>query len=130
MEKNFNAEKGLDAFLTYKELSSRAEQLKFDTLKFINDPDGKPTVTLSTGEKAIDMDDAWLIIGKDAPELPTAPCRPFLRDKRIQFIIDKQPEMAKTEIVSHTDMLTGREIDWLMDTAKEIFRLINQELKQ
>lgn len=43
----------------------------------INSYEGKKAVTLPTGEKAIDNDDAWIIIGEDEP---------IVRDKREQRI--------------------------------------------
>ena len=43
----------------------------------INSYEGKKAVTLPTGEKAINNDDAWIIIGEDEP---------IVRDKREQRI--------------------------------------------
>lgn len=46
----------------------------------INDYEGEKAVTLPTGERAIDNDDAWIIIGGDEP---------IVRDKREQRIREK-----------------------------------------
>lgn len=43
----------------------------------INNYEGDKVVTLPTGEKALDLDDAWMIIGGDEP---------IVRDKREQRI--------------------------------------------
>ena len=51
-----------------------------EALNAINTYNGKKATTLPTGEKAIDNDDAWLIIGGEEP---------ILRDKREQRLREK-----------------------------------------
>lgn len=47
--------------------SDRLSALIRDAVASIDNYDGPKAVTLTTGEKAIDMDDAWLITGKGTP---------------------------------------------------------------
>lgn len=60
-----------------KNYQTRLTALKEEALTAINDYNGPKAKSLETGEKAIDMDDAWLIIGKETP---------ILRDKREQHL--------------------------------------------
>lgn len=57
------------------------EALLKQALDAINNYDGEKAVTLATGEKAIDFDDAWLIL--------RGPKGPALRDKRDQRLLQK-----------------------------------------
>lgn len=85
-------------------------------LMAINNYDGEKAVTLATGEKALDLDDAWMIIGGDEP---------IVRDKREQRIREtymkeggEYPEEHSTDffvldtwsyddICSYADILLG-----------------------
>ncbi len=58
----------------------KLETLKNEAVDFINNYRGPETVTLPTGETALDNDDAWIIIGGDTP---------IVRDKRDQRIREK-----------------------------------------
>ena len=57
--------------------TSRLAEVANSAIIDINNYEGKKAVMLPTGEKAIDNDDAWLIIGG---------AEPILRDKREQRI--------------------------------------------
>ena len=57
--------------------TSRLAEVANSAIIDINNYKGKKAVTLPTGEKAIDNDDAWLIIGG---------AEPIIRDKREQRI--------------------------------------------
>lgn len=59
--------------------SSRLKAVVDDALKAIDTYSGPKAVTLATGEKALDMDDAWLLIGKG---------KPVLRNKKDQHLIE------------------------------------------
>ena len=51
--------------------------LRVEVLEYINNYNGPKAVTLKTGEKAIDNDDAWIIIGREEK-------LPLLRHKKEQ----------------------------------------------
>lgn len=63
-------------------LIKRHDEVKRDLVRYVNDPEGKNTITLSTGEKALNADDAWLIIAQENGQ-------PYLRDKRYQWTLDE-----------------------------------------
>ena len=44
-------------------LVTKISKIRQEIYQFINNPYGKKTVKLPTGETALDLDDAWLIIG-------------------------------------------------------------------
>ena len=58
-----------------KSFTKRHTDLRTEALAAINTYNGPKARTLPTGEKAIDMDDSWLVIGNG---------NPFLRNKRDQ----------------------------------------------
>lgn len=58
--------------------TSQLADVVFLALRAINDYDGEKAVTLPTGEKAIDNDDAWIIINRED--------EPICRDKREQRV--------------------------------------------
>lgn len=60
-----------------KKFITKINELVAEAIKEINNYNGSKVVTLKTGEKAIDNDDAWIIIGGDEP---------IIRDKRDQRI--------------------------------------------
>lgn len=60
-----------------KKFLTKLDELVAEAVKIINNYKGNKVVTLKTDEKAIDNDDAWIIIGGDGP---------IIRDKRDQRI--------------------------------------------
>lgn len=66
--------------------TSRLAEVANSAIIDINNYEGEKAVTLPTGERAIDYDDAWLIIGG---------AEPILRDKREQRIRDFYKEKGK-----------------------------------
>lgn len=56
----------------------------YQAVKAINDYKGSKLVTLSTGEVAIDNDDAWIVVN-----VRNGFGEPFIRDKRAQRMLDK-----------------------------------------
>ena len=69
--------------------TQRRKALRADALKAIDTYDGPKAVTLATGEKALDMDDAWLLIGTGAPAL---------RHKKDQRAIEKGLEPSWEDV--------------------------------
>ena len=69
--------------------AKRREALRADALRTIDTYDGPKTVPLPTGGKAIDMDDAWLLIGKGSPAL---------RHKKDQRAIEKGREPSWEDV--------------------------------
>lgn len=120
-------EKAMVALHVYERLCLQKSSVKYDIIRFINNPEGKPVVTLSTGETAIDMDDAWLIIGrKDG--IFTEEGSLFLRDKRRQRDYDENPEKKHLEIVPDSDKLIHWDIERLFETAEIIVKQIDRKI--
>jgi len=94
-----------------QQLIERNDKLKKDLIAFVNAPRGKKTVTLSTGEKALDADDAWLVIGRSDGQ-------PIIRDKRDQRIYDRLPTEMKPSGFNDTQLLSSWE-------TGDIIRLLN-----
>lgn len=69
--------------------TQRRKALREDALKAIDTYDGPKAVTLATGEKALDWDDAWLIIGNGDP---------VIRHKKSQRAIEKGREPSWRDI--------------------------------
>jgi len=78
--------------------AKRREALRADALKTIDTYNGKKAVTLPTGVRAIDMDDAWLLIGTGAPAL---------RHKRDQRAIEKGLEPSWEDVPIGEKWSTG-----------------------
>jgi len=95
----------------------RLQSLRLDVVRFINHFAEGGVVTLSTGEKAIDMDDAWLLIGRKGAVW--AGGSPFLRDKRDQHIKDKDPDYVLPE-PSESDKIYNWELERILDLAAKI----------
>lgn len=112
-----------DALLHFAVLGGAVSRLKHDLVRFINDPSGKKTVILSTGETAIDMDDAWLIIGKN-DNIHNDIGSPFLRDKRTQRFFNEHPENAYNELVSSSDKICNWDTDRLYELAETIMKQV------
>lgn len=108
-------EKRTKAIFHVQSIKGAHAHLRHELIRFINMPDGKNTTTLSTGETAIDMDDAWLIIGKkDGIHTPAG--SPFLRDKREQWLKDENPDY-NLPMPQSNDMLINWDTDRLMELA-------------
>ncbi len=108
-------EKRTRAIFHAQSIKAAHAHLRHKLISFINTTDGKNIITLSTGEKAIDMDDAWLVIGKiDGIHTPAG--SPFLRDKREQWLKDKNPDY-NLPMPQSNDMLINWDTDRLMELA-------------
>lgn len=108
-------EKRTRAIFHVQSIKGAHAHIRHELIRFINKPDGKDTTTLSTGETAIDMDDAWLIIGKKDGIHTPAGC-PFLRDKREQWLKDENPDY-NLPMPELNDMLINWDTDRLMELA-------------
>lgn len=94
-----------------KDIKKHHANLRRELIRYINEPKGKKTVILSTGETAIDFDDAWLVIGRKGS--------PFLRDKREQWMMDDDPNYRPSQDGSGS-ILSNWDTDELMETAIQI----------
>ena len=72
-----------------KTFTQRRKELREEALKAIDSYDGPKAVTLATGDKALDWDDAWLIIGNGDP---------VIRHKKSQRAIEKGREPSWQDI--------------------------------
>lgn len=75
------------------QFKEKYEALLKQALNAINNYNGDKTVTLATGEKAINFDDAWLIL--------RCPKGPALRDKRDQRLLEKK--MRDPKVIKEDD---------------------------
>lgn len=89
---------------------TQKENFKRIVVGFINVYDGKRLTTLSTGEKAIDWDDAWLIV-------QTKDNQPRLRDKRSQRIYEKTHNI---EDIADDKFISEIDTDILVEYADEL----------
>ena len=111
-------EKVINDQLRYHNILSRLNSVRADAIRLINEPAGKKIIHLTTGEKAIDMDDAWLIIGHEDGVL-TEVGSPFLRDKRDQRLKDKDADYV-LPIPQRNDIIISWDTDRLMDLLQKI----------
>lgn len=101
-------------------LMAKIAKIRQEIYQFINNPYGKKTVKLSTGETALDLDDAWLIIGNKDKVITPSNC-PFLRDKRDQRLKEKNPAY-QLPVPSRDDLICNWETDRLLDLIKTIVK--------
>lgn len=94
--------------------TQRRKTLRADALKAIDTYDGPKAVTLATGEKALDMDDAWLLIGKGCPTL---------RHKKDQRAIEKGREPSWEDVPLGDNWGTGA----LCDLADKLQKTNNRK---
>ena len=97
--------------------TSRLAEIANDAIIAINTYKGEKVVTLPTGEKAIDNDDAWIIIGGDEP---------IIRDKREQRVREtyKSEGREYPDTESHQEfMLDAWDYDDICAYADELFDL-------
>ena len=106
--------------------SCALDRLKRSALKVINDYRGPRTVTLPTGDIAIDNDDAWLLIGREDGV-------PVLRDKRDQRLIEKgmDPTEADDYSLDTEDGPMGQESPlFTYDVNGDIFKFADELLDE
>lgn len=96
-------------------LSMRHENLLIEALSSINSYNGKNVVTLSTGEKALDFDDAWLLIG-----LKTG--MPMIRDKRDQRILESVRGTEEAYQFEDDRLVDNFEVSEICEIADKLLR--------
>ena len=95
--------------------STRHENLLIEALSSINSYDGKNAVILPTGEKAIDFDDAWLLIG-----LKTG--MPMIRDKRDQRILESVRGTDEAYQFEDDRLVDNFEVSEICEIADKLLR--------